>query len=63
MAVYSFLNSLNFSVKESEISVNFKVGQVRALEAVYLEKDVLGVLPTGYGKSSYFSVDFKFDCF
>ena len=28
-----------------------KVDQVRALEVVYLGQDVIGVLPTGYGKS------------
>ena len=32
------------------------VSQVRALEAVYLGKDVLGVLPTGCGKSLIFQL-------
>ena len=34
----------------------FKVGQVRALEAVFLGKDVIGVLLTGYGKSLIFQL-------
>ena len=32
------------------------VSQVRALEAVYLGKDILEVLPTGYGKSLIFQL-------
>ena len=34
----------------------FKVGQVRALEAVYLGKDVLTALPTGYSTSLIFQL-------
>ena len=38
------------------VSVVFKVAQVRALEAVYLGRDVIGVLPTGFGKSLIFQL-------
>ena len=56
MAVFAFLRALSFAVGKSDISVLFKVGQVRALEAIYLGQDVLGVLPTGYGKSLIFQL-------
>ena len=56
MAVFAFLRALSFAVRKSDISVLFKVGQVRALEAIYLGQDVLGVLPTGYGKSLIFQL-------
>ena len=54
MAVTAFLQALNFAVVQCDVSVVFKVAQVRALEAVYLGRDVIGVLPTGYGKSVVF---------
>ena len=47
MAVTAFLQALNFAVVQCDVSVVFKVAQVRALEAVYLGRDVIGVLPTG----------------
>ena len=57
MAVFiAFLRALSIAVGKSDISVLFKVGQVRALEAIYLGQDVLGVLPTGYGKSLIFQL-------
>ena len=56
MALLNFLRSVDFSVRESGVSVNLKVSQVRASEAVYLGKDVLAVLPTGYGKSLIFQL-------
>ena len=56
MALFNFLRSLDFSVRKSNVPVTLKVGQVRTLEAVYLGKDVLGVLPTGYGKSLIFQL-------
>ena len=55
MAV-TFLQALNFAVVECDVSVVFKVAQVRALEAVYLGRDLIGVLPTGYGKSLIFQL-------
>ena len=51
MAVFAFLRALNFAVEKCDVSVLFKVGQVRVLETVFLGKDVIGVLLTGYGKS------------
>ena len=56
MAVTAFLQALNFAVVECDVSVVFKVAQVRALEAVYLGRDVIGILPTGYGKSLIFQL-------
>ena len=47
---------LEYAVKDADLSVVFKVGQVRALEAVYLGKDVLTALPIGYGKSLIFQL-------
>ena len=44
------------NVKGADLSVVFKVGQVRALEAVYLGKDLLTELPIGYGKSLIFQL-------
>ena len=48
--------STRICCKDADLSVVFKVGQVRALEAVYLGKDVLTVLPTGCGKSLIFQL-------
>ena len=56
MAAIAFLRSLSFAVDKCDISVVFKVAQVRALEAVYLGRDVVAVLPTGYGKSLIFQL-------
>ena len=56
MAATAFLQALNFAVVECDVSVVFKVAQVRALEAVYLGRDVIGVLPTGFGKSLIFQL-------
>ena len=51
-----FLRVLEYAVKDADLSVVFKVGQVRALEAVYLSKDLLTELPIGYGKSLIFQL-------
>ena len=58
MAVFSFLRSSNFAVEKCDVSVIFtcKVGQVCALEAVFFGRDVIGVLPTGHGKSLIFQL-------
>ena len=48
--------STRICCKDADLSVVFKVGQVRALEAVYLGKDVLTALPTGCGKSLIFQL-------
>ena len=56
MAVTAFIQALNFAVVQCDVSVVFKVAQVRAIEAVYLGRDVIGVLPTGYGKSLIFQL-------
>ena len=56
MVEVSFLRALEYAVKDADLSVVFKVGQVRALEAVYLGKDLLTELPIGYGKSLIFQV-------
>ena len=50
-----FLSSLHFSVTTSSYSgFNLKPKQVKCLEALYFRKDVVAVLPTGYGKSMIF---------
>ena len=50
-----FLSSLHFSVTTSSYSgFNLKPKQVKCLEALYFGKDVVAVLPTGYGKSMIF---------
>ena len=53
MEKVSFLRALEYAVKDADLSVVFKVGQVhvRALEAVYIGKDLLTELPIWYGKS------------
>ena len=51
----AFLSCLEFAVLNSENqNTIFKTKQVICLENVYLEKDVMCVLPTGYGKSLIF---------
>ena len=50
-----FLHCLHSAIVKSEYtSVILKPKQVLCLEAAYLEKDLLAVLPTGYGKSLVF---------
>jgi ATP-dependent DNA helicase RecQ len=50
-----FLLCLHFAVVNSEyVSVVLKPKQVMCLEAAYIGKDLLAVLPTGYGKSVIF---------
>ena len=39
-----------------DIPVTLKVKQVICLESLYLKKDLVAVLPTGYGKSLVFQV-------
>ena len=56
MEEVSFLRALEYAVKDADLSVVFKVGQVRALEAVYLGKDFLTELPIGYRKSLTFQL-------
>ena len=51
----AFLSCLEFAVLNGENqNTIFKPKQVICLENVYLEKDVMCVLPTGYGKSLIF---------
>ena len=50
-----FYSSLQAAVTNSIYSnVNLKVKQVVCLEAIYRGRDVVAVLPTGYGKSIIF---------
>ena len=52
---FEFLLCLHFAVVNSEYSsVVLKPKQVLCLEAAFLGKDLLAVLPTGYGKSIVF---------
>ena len=46
-----FFSSLHFA---SYCNINFKAKQVRCLEALYFGKDVVAVLPQGYGKIMIF---------
>ena len=50
------LSSLHFAitVNSSYSNMNLKAKQVKCLEALYFGKDVVAVLPTGYGKSMIF---------
>ena len=56
LAASVFLQCLHFAVVDSNYysSVILKPKQVLCLEAVYLGKDLLAILPTGYGKSLIF---------
>ena len=50
-----FFGSLHSSISRSSYwNVNLKPKQVKCLEAVYSGRDVIAVLPTGYGKSIIF---------
>ena len=50
-----FYSSLQAAVSNSIYSnINFKVKHVVCLEAIYRGRDVVAVLPTGYGKSMIF---------
>ena len=52
-----FLSCLQFAICKSSYSyVNLKVKQVKCLEEIYFERDVVAVLPTGYGKSLIFQL-------
>ena len=52
-----FLSCLQFAIcKSSYSNVNLKVKQVKCLEAIYFGRDVVAVLPTGYGKSLIFQL-------
>ena len=52
----SFLSDLQSALSAGYADVILKVKQVICLEALYLRKDVVAVLPTGYGKSLVFHV-------
>ena len=51
-----FYSSLHFAIVNSHLysSIILKPKQVKCLEAVYFGRDVIAVLPTGYGKSLIF---------
>lgn len=50
-----FYSSLQAAISNSIYSnINFKVKQVVCLEAIYHGRDVVAILPTGYGKSMIF---------
>ncbi len=52
-----FYRSLHWAiVNSSYFNINLKPKQVKCLEAVYSSKDVIAVLPTGYGKSLIFHI-------
>ena len=57
------MTALLSSFESVIISVVFKVAQVCAVEAIYLGREVLGVSPTGYGKSLIFQLIPDFDLF
>ena len=51
----NFLNALRYALDSSGYSdIYLKVKQIIILEALFLQKDVVAVLPTGYGKSVIF---------
>ena len=46
-----FFSSIHFAIVNSNYwNTNLKPKQVKCLEAIYLGRDTIGVLPTGYGK-------------
>ena len=50
-----FYSSLHFAISTSSYNnTNVKAKQVKCLEAVYNGRDLVAVLPTGYGKSMIF---------
>ena len=50
-----FYSSLHFAIVNSNYwNIILKPKQVKCLEAIYLGRDTVGVLPTGYGKSITF---------
>ena len=50
-----FFSSLHFAIVNSNYwNINLKPKQVKCLEAIYLGRDTIGVLPMGYGKSIIF---------
>ena len=51
-----FFSNLQFaiSINRSYSNINFKPKQVKCLEAIHCGRDVVAVLPTGYGKSMIF---------
>jgi superfamily II DNA helicase RecQ len=51
-----FLKHLAEAKKELGLSFDLKDRQIEALEAMYNGKDVVCVLPTGYGKSAIFQL-------
>jgi len=55
MAYIGFLNSVPFALKSAGYEDIFlKVKQINVLESLYLGRDTIAVLPTGYGKSVIF---------
>ena len=53
--VHCVLRSLRFAIVNSGSSnINLKPKQVKSLETIYLGRNTIGVLPTGYGKSIIF---------
>ena len=52
MHITNFVNALRYALDLlGYSSIYLKVKQIRVLEALYHQKDVVAVLPTGYGKS------------
>ena len=50
-----FYSSLHYAIVNSSYwNINLKPKQAQCLEAIYLGRDTIGVLPTGYGKSIIF---------
>ena len=55
--VAMFYSSLQVAISQSRYSnLNLKPKQVQCLEAIYSGRDVVAVLPTGYGKSLIFDL-------
>ena len=50
----TFFACLEFAMSNSSYNIIMKPKQVACLESLYLGKDVVCVLPTGYGKSLVF---------
>ena len=57
LSLNSFFHGISFALRHCKFRDGFlKVKQYKILDAILFGKDVIGVLPTGYGKSIIFQL-------
>ena len=56
LSLNSFFHAIQYALDSCKYDVFLKVKQLKILETCLLGKHVIGVLPTGYGKSVIFHV-------